>query len=191
MGHSAPLLSMQRRLLTSERHMLRNSILATVIGGLILSFILWLIGLLPAILDRLWAIFRKFGGFIAGEASIPTWLLGLLVILAFSGAMVFLKRIFPTRKMELQKESSISLKQKVELSELERKVLLVLARADGDAIYLDSISRSVGENRLRTTKALESLFDKKLISDRHNAIYGTSFVLSRSGRDLVIDLGIA
>jgi hypothetical protein len=155
-----------------------------------LSSILWFIGLLPTILNWLWAVIRKFGAFITSEVSVPTWLLGLIVVLTFLGAMALVKRILPTRKVELKKESSISVKQKVEITELERKVLWVFARADGNALSLDSISSGIGESRLRTTQALESLLEKELIHDRYNYLYGTSFLLSSSGRDLVLDLGM-
>jgi hypothetical protein len=76
----------------SDNHQLRNRILGTVIGGIVLTLVLWLAGFIPTLWQTCKSAFMWLIGFLLSSISIPAWL--IVVVSPFIVATLF--RIFVT-----------------------------------------------------------------------------------------------
>jgi hypothetical protein len=62
---------------SEEKHSVRNSILGTVIGGLLLAFLLWLI---PGLWAWLVSAIGRLAGFLISQVNVPVWLVGIMIL---------------------------------------------------------------------------------------------------------------
>jgi hypothetical protein len=185
--------------LADKSHTLRNTIIGTVVGGLILSFVLWLVGFLPAVWAWLVNIFKTIWGWVTADLATPVWLLSMLIIFSLPVlwriGLKTVSFIIPAKENEITSTSvnGEPVPQNIasQLSENELLVLRALAAEDGGSAHLDTIASRIRQNQLRTEQTLDSLLRKGLIHDSFNYIYDTSYYLSDRGRDLVIELGYA
>lgn len=184
--------------MAEDKHTIRNSVIATVVGGLILSFILWLIGYLPAV----WGWIKKatswLWGAVTSDMSVPIWLLTFLIV--FSIPVLWrisirtLSMVLPAKS---QTYGSIAINEtstkeaKDQYSQNEQLILKALASANGGPLYLEAISRIINQNQLRTEQTLDLLMKKDLVQENLNYIHGASYYLSDRGRDIAIELGYA
>jgi hypothetical protein len=60
-----------------EKHVVRNSVLGSVIGGLLLAFLLWLI---PGLWVWLVSAIDQLVGFLVSRVSVPVWLIGIAIL---------------------------------------------------------------------------------------------------------------
>lgn len=67
-----------------EKHSVRNGIIATVIGGLILSGIGYVIFFLPNLFRWIINFFLRIWNYFISSASVPRWLLWLLIFMSVS-----------------------------------------------------------------------------------------------------------
>lgn len=65
----------------TDKHQLRTGVLGTVIGGLILTLILWLSGFLPSIWEGCKFALGWFFHFLFSSVSMPVWLIVLISFL--------------------------------------------------------------------------------------------------------------
>ena len=190
--------------MSSDSHGLRNAIIATVAGGLILSFVSWLLGFLPTVWAWIESLAEAAWNFVIADSHTPVWLLLVVIGFAIPTVLKFVMQRFnrrsatePSRFSDsidnraMHADGSTKQTTKPEFSELEGSILRVLAAVDGRSLRLDSIADRIKSNRLRTKQALESLVEKDLVEEAHNYVHGTSYYLSAYGRDLVIDLDYA
>lgn len=178
---------------------LRNTIIGTVIGGLILSIILWLIGFLPTVWRWFIHSLITIWDWVTIDLTIPTWLLSILIILALPTLWRIWLRIvsytIPIEESEITSapadEKPLPISISAQLSQNELSALRVLADVDGRYLYLPKVADGIKQNQLRTQQALDSLISKGFVYDSLNYVHGTSYGLSEKGRDLVIELGYA
>lgn len=181
-----------------DKHTIRNAVIATIIGGLILSFILWLLGFLPNVWEWIKTGTVWLCGAITSELSVPVWLLGLLLVFSFPllwrVGVKILSIVVPRKEQTMQTatgNADVPVGIRDQLSENELLALRALTDADGGPPYLDDVSRAIGQNQLRAEQVLDLLVKKGLVRYSSNYAYGTSYYLSDQGRDLAIELGYA
>jgi DNA-binding MarR family transcriptional regulator len=180
--------------LAEDNNILRNIIVgitATVIGGLILA---WVQGVIPAIwawtLSQLLTILDIF----TANASIPVWLLAILIISALPTALLIIMKIIhliAPSKVVVAKADVGFAGSRPQLTENELLVLKTLAAKDGGNLRINIISKVIGLNQLRTEQAVESLINKDLVDFEQGFYDDDTYYLSGTGRNLVIELGYA
>ncbi len=174
---------------------LKHPIVATVVGGLLLSLIFWLVGFFPTLwlwiktsLIYIWELFTL-------TLSTPVWLILLLVIVGlpiyWRIGVKTLSHIFPSNRQNNEETDSIVSHEPEQLTENEYLVLRALASANGGSLRIDSIANNINQNQLRTEQAIESLVNHDYVKRSLNYVYGTSYRLSSYGRDIAIELGYA
>lgn len=77
-----------------------------------------------------------------------------------------------------------------DLDELDQKLLVALANWHPKAVEPERLVRSIQSDRLRVDSSLSKLERNGLVDVSHNYIYGPSYSLTESGRDLLIEEGI-
>lgn len=166
----------------------RSTVLAGVLSTLIAAFITWLLGFWPTV----WAW--------VGNASSAIWAVAAYVIPVPTGVLVLLGVVLtylcarkPSGAKAAVSTPSRPLEQTArdlpQLSENELAVIRLLAAADGRWAGIEEIASVAQLSRLLTEQALEKLFAKGFLRDRHNYLDGTSFRLSSAGRDYAIEQG--
>jgi hypothetical protein len=78
----------------------------------------------------------------------------------------------------------------LQLSEIELKLLRVLAAADGKWLRIEHVSSRIEASHLLTEQILEKLLSKELIFESLNYISGSTYRLSSLGRDYAIEQGL-
>jgi len=185
--------------MTSDKHPIRNGIIATVLGGLLLTGILKLFGVVGTVLRFTFSTIRNIPGILTTRLAIPVWLLAL--ILSFAVILAF--RRIRTTLMDLVDESSttpvpytaaepepaVQEQPELQLDELQAKIMAIYAVQDGGNFAQQQLSKRCETNMLRTSKAIDGLVALGLLGEAHDYIYGISYVLTRGGRDFLIDKG--
>lgn len=161
--------------------------MVTVVGGLILSFILWFVGYLPTVWEGLKKLVSWFWGMSVFSIVIPAWLLGLLLV----GCLPVLWRIGLRIVSSFVPDAVAPSNNKIQLSDNENVVLKALASVNGGPVTIEVIAHTIKQNQLRTEQAIDLLIRKDFVQSSHNIIYGTSYYLSDHGRNFVIELGYA
>lgn len=169
-------------------------IIATVVGGIILTLLTWAWGKLPAV----WHFIQHGASFVLGtltyEAQLPIWVLAL-IILACVVATLWWKtaRVGETNRTDRVMPSSGEVAQTVvaaeQLTENEETLVRVFANGDGRWFLIEDL---VEETRLRALlieQGLDGLLQKKFLLQSHNYVDGTSCRLSPKGRDYAIGKG--
>ncbi|MDP1770113.1 MAG: hypothetical protein Q8L74_15105 [Nitrospirota bacterium] len=169
---------------------LRNQILGTVIGGVILTALGWIMGIFPTIWGWIVLAVSIFWFLVKTEIPIP---IGLLFLLSASILWQAYKFLQPSEKSRAALGVPTAVLnapiQSRPLSSLEDKVLRAFARSDGRTFQMDSLVHMVGEKNLLVDQALDSLQSRSYIGVTHNYIHGTYYSLTAKGRDVVIRLG--
>jgi hypothetical protein len=187
-----------------EAHPIRNGIIITVVGGVLLAGLLEPTGFLRRTFMWVFEVLSR-------TAEVPAWSLGLLTVFGLAGSWAVVARFRrgrgPTEPVEGEPPQAVfqPIKSDIgpgpvvprpsgsdensDLSEDERDFLLLLVDFDEEILDLGVVVESVGISRLRATAAADSLFKKDLILR-----YGEgrdSYRLSPEGREFVIRLGMA
>lgn len=174
---------------------LRNTIIGTVVGGLILSFILWLTDFLPTFWNLIKSLFDVFIITMSIQIKMPLWLL-IIVLLVITAPFIKWKQSrykkqdkayeIETPPNEEEEENKV-----IELNDLESRIIVAFARADGKSFHLRDLAIRVRTNKLRTEQALNSLVKKELIEESYNYVHGTFFFLTEFGKGFVIEQNLA
>ncbi len=184
--------------MAEDKHTIRNSVIATVIGGLILSGILWLIGYLPVVWQWIKKVISWLWEVITTDALVPIWLFAFFVVCSIPALWKIGARILsrllsagPHISADVTINEATINTAKHQYSQNEHLVLKALASANGGPLYIEAISRKIEQNQLRTEQTLDLLVKKGLVEASLNFIHGTSYYLSYRGRDIAIELGYA
>jgi predicted membrane protein len=81
--------------MSAEKHPVRNSVFATVIGGLLLALLLWLI---PGLWAWLVTVIAQSYNFMISTVIIPVWLLGVLILAILPTLILIIVLIVAMRK---------------------------------------------------------------------------------------------
>lgn len=172
---------------------LKNQIIGTVVGGLILSVILWFF---PGIWEWCTGAAKWFWDLLTIRVSLPA---GVLIVAACLAAALLLRFRNLTKALEQSRDSSevmihqdepANAERDPDLNDLEIRLLSIFAKADGRTLSTEFLPQQMGLNRLRTEKVLQGLYGHHLIDIRQNYIHGTRFHLTPRGRDFVIKHGL-
>ena len=141
----------------TDKHPIRNSIIASVIAGVILAE-------LGRIWPPAWAI-------LSARVAVPVWVLALIALAVLG--VVFVKLRFKraggpdASAIRAQRLPTTNVPTKagdaVTISTLERDVLGRIAKADGEPVLQDTIKRSLGITNLRLQAAVDLLVALELV----------------------------
>lgn len=189
-----------RRSVNHMSEVLRNPIVGTVVGGLILSFLVWLVRIL---FPPLWGWIKDIAivlvGFFTTGITLPIW---LVCGLSFGWVLLIVTRrsrpksrhpAMPTQDLHgpaTEAQKPVEVWPPV-LNEFERKIIAILASEDGERLTSKQLASQISTSNLRVEQALESLMSKGLVDRSRNYAYGDFYFLSPSGRDLAIQLEFA
>jgi hypothetical protein len=182
----------------SEKHAIRNGVVATVVGGIVL-----------AALGKLWPpasrAFAALWDFLTASVPIPAWL--ALLVGGFSTALAVrtlrtirapgTARALHESPPESSAASAPAVNVRLEvpggLLPLEREVLKRLAKADGEPVARDTMKRSLATTNLRLQAAEDRLVDTQLIEVLQNVedVEDVVLVLTARGRQYVVEHGLA
>ncbi len=159
-------------------HSLRNTIVGTVIGGLILAGLLRLI---PSFLKWLLNSFKLIWEFLFLKVELSNWLFILLLGIVSYSLFRVVKKLLSYKEQEMKKPF---------LSNEEKYVLALLIKVDGRSLTCSEIAAGIKCAHIHTKHALEQLEEKDLIRS-YSGSYGSVDVygLTRLGRELVIETG--
>lgn len=169
---------------------LRNQILATVIGGVILAALGWVGGVLPTIGNWIVLAVSTIWFLIKAEVPIP---IGFLILLAVPMLWCGYKFLQSSEKSRAASDVPVvalnTAIQAQPMSPLEDKVLRAFVRLDGRRLQMNDLVHLVREKKLLIDQALDSLRSRGYIDVTHNYVHGTYYFLTTKGRDVVIRLG--
>src|SRR5712692_5525983 len=185
----------------SDKHPIRNGVIASVVAGIIL-----------AALGQVWPPARKFLGWLWASLStritLPLW--SLLLIVAAMVVGLFLAARGRGRSLANDQFGNAtsnsgretlaapgdeaSRNEVVDLSGLEREMLRRIAKEDGEPVYQDTLKRSLSTTNLRLEAARDRLIELDLVEafqEGEEEEHEISFVLTTKGRQYVIDRRLA
>jgi hypothetical protein len=161
---------------------------AGVASGLILLAVGWLFGVLPAVWNWMVKAASYAWSLVNYYVALPVWALIVAAALLFAVWRRVPRKTGSFSKAAVEPQSPPAPSEPT-LTPLESQVVKALAQADGAWLSLDDLAAATRTSRLMIEQAVERLLVARLLLDRHNYIYGTSFRLSSTGRDLAIRQG--
>lgn len=172
----------------SENNALRNAVVGTVAGGLILSLIQWLTGLLTPLSNWLKETVVKLWAVILIELAVPVWLIAILV--AASAALVLRYRnvLFQSRGEIKRTPTPIQSATKQDPNDKEKKILVL--HAEMEIGYVMTASEVATEFKIHREEAqyyLDQLQDRGFIQKTSEADTGEDgFQLTKKGRSYLV-----
>lgn len=174
----------------SEKHPIRNGVISTVIGGVILGAlgVAWP----PAahVLGAVWHV-------LLGSVPIPVWSLGLAGITLVALLATTLRRPSgPSRSPDLPLSASSLRSEQLTApspsAELETKILQRLVKEDGAPVSVAALLRATRATKLRLQAALESLESMNVVEMSGDPEGGDVDVsLTSQGLQYVVQRGLA
>src|SRR5215210_366149 len=82
---------------SKEDKSLRNGVIAAIIGAIALPVLAWIFGLLGFVISALAAVVR----FLTASASMPRWLIGILVIAALPSLYKIIRILIPRPESDI------------------------------------------------------------------------------------------
>lgn len=163
---------------------------ATVVGGLILTAITWLLGFFSVVWSTIATGLTWVWSLLSHLVTLPIGvLLGIAGALFLAGHYLSSKRSVSVEVMDGIRPQSPPDEGQIQLNQFEGDVVRVLAGGDGAWIALHEIAGHLSTSKLMVDQALEKLHINDMIRDTHNRIHGTSYRLSSKGRDYAISQG--
>ena len=174
--------------------MLKHPIISTVIGGLILSFLSWFFGLLPAIWAGIVSAGRALLGIITAEVQSPVWLIILILLLVFysRGIWSLSLSLFSQKKPSESTSAEPEFYEEdepvaeLQLSRDETALLNFLVQRDGRPAESSDLKHYLSFTNLQSQQIVEVLFELELVDVRKDIINGPQIHLTRKGRDYVL-----
>lgn len=164
--------------------------IATVVGGLILAAITWLLGFFPVVWSTIATGLTWVWSLLSYLVTLP---IGVLLVVAWAlflaGHYLSGKRSVSIGVTDDIRTHSPPDEGPIQLSQFEVDVSRVLAGGDGAWLALHEIAGHLSTSNLMVEQALEKLHINNMIRDTHNSMYGTSYRLSSKGRDYAIRQG--
>src|SRR6266550_5097029 len=134
----------------TDKHPIRNSVIASVAAGIIL-----------AALGRIWPPASRFlasvWAVLSASVAVPVWVLALIALTVLGFVL------FTVRLMQGPDNAPASGGDAVSISSLERDVVERIAKADGDMVPQDTIKRSLGTTNLRLQATVDHLVALDLV----------------------------
>lgn len=168
----------------------RSTVIAGVLSTLIAAFISWLLGFWPTVWSWSWLSAAKAAFWSAVTYSVPVpagIVVPVVIVLIYPLALNLFRARVSTAALTTEHSLSRAEQAPLVLSENELKVVRLLAAVDGQWVGQSDIASEVRLSQLLTEQALEKLFERGFLRDRHNYLHGTSFRLSSEGRDYAIE----
>lgn len=166
----------------ANSNQIRNTIIGTTVGGLLVAVILELFGMLPRLGKGLRIIGVWAWEFATWSMEVQAWMLGMLLCFAVPGALGFLMHLrhrFGWSEPDLNRE----------LSSDEETVFGELTMYDGQAVRLEHLANGGKLTRLRTQEALAGLIESGLVKRNHTG--SLRFELSPMGRRRALERNLA
>ncbi len=138
----------------SDKHPIRNGIIATVVGGIIL-----------AALGVLWPPAQRL---LTTNVSVPIWLCVLVVAIVCLGLAAYNNRrpkLQNDRQASGQPSAPLPIERAgtLDVPQRERDVLRRVAKDDGQPVLVDTLRRSLGTTNLQMQTALDRLTSLDLV----------------------------
>lgn len=172
----------------TDRHPIRNGVISTVIGGLILT-----------ILSAVWPPAKVAAAFVVGLLSspVPAWTLLASAFVTASLVALFSRakgRQSPLPNSTPNAPSPPSPSPTVPSTPqrtIERDILQILVEADGGPVSFAEFVSATGAVRLRVQTELEALLAKKIVELADEVESGvTHAYLTKPGRQYAVKLGL-
>ncbi|MBF0595211.1 MAG: hypothetical protein HQL22_09610 [Candidatus Omnitrophica bacterium] len=181
--------------MSEKNHGVRDGIIATVVGGIILWAI---IPLIPTAWNKLLGLLIWMKYFMISRVQISTWLYILLFVLLANSCIRCVSNIILLCKTKPSVTKGIDklpnppqLNEANLFSEEEVLVLTLLTKMDGKSLELSEISRGISKNNIRTQHAIDLLKKRKLVTANFtNGFRGIVYDLTSLGRAEVVRRGI-
>lgn len=172
-------------------HTTRDTILGTVVGGLALAGLGKLTGVLPQVWDFIARVTRWTAHRAAQEysLSLPLWVWLMLI-----AAVVLIPKFVKGRvRSALAKFEAglVSESRQAPLTQLQTDIMAMFARENGRMLYGPQIASSLNINNLRAGAALDNLVERRFLDTEMNVLYGTGYLVTRAGRDYLLQTGQA
>jgi hypothetical protein len=174
---------------------IKNGLIVTVGGGLVLALILWAVGRIGAawglVRDGLIAIWQ----WLTGSVPLPVWLVlvGLLYVTAVT--LLLTKRRGAEVAATLgEQPPSRAVERRLIVRELDRfqkRVMRAMADADGATPTLGELADDVGTSLLRIEQTVEELEALGYLAMIRDVVNGPAVDVTRAGRDYLIAKGLA
>jgi len=173
---------------------LDHPIISSVIAGIILWIIAWLAGYIPVFWKWLNNLINSIYTFTTQDISIPLWLIILISIpllkLSFKSISKSISSNQTEHNMFMSNQGEVQIvveeDEEIKLSTQEDRVMRLFIEADGKSIKPDHLTYKLNTSNLKVEQILEALIDKELIESYRSPMYGTSFGLTREGRDYMM-----
>lgn len=170
---------------------LEHPIISSVIAGIVLWALAWMGGVMPLIWQWLTEAVTTIYNFFTEDIPIPLW---LLIIISTPIILWLYNLISSAIKSEndnpIIQSGDVSIVAEeddtITLSQREERVMLLFIEADGKSIKPDHLTYRLNTSTLKIEQVLEALVDKGLIEAYRNIYHGTSFGLTRIGRDFMM-----
>lgn len=166
---------------------IKVSAIGAIVTAIVGAGIAWLTGWLPAF----WSAVM---GVLAWLWSVSTYLIPVPLILVAIASVPFIVWFWRhLRHMRNDKRAEVvhqPAQSEIPLTDLQDKLLRLLARADGRYIQFDRAASSLNTSRLLVEQAAEILENRGLIDSASDVIHGSHLGLTRAGRDFVIEKGM-
>jgi len=164
----------------SDRHPIRNGIISTVVGGVVL----WVLGL---VWPPLWNI-------LGVSVRVPLWVIAIAAI----GVLVLVRTLCRPTQLSLSLPrsgatdlSAPPLLPQAAIDPLERKIFTRLVEADGASVSFNALLRATSSSRLRLQAELERLDTNELVDISDDPSEGNADVyLTQRGRQYLVQLGL-
>ena len=169
---------------------LRNGIIATVVGGIIIAVLQWLYGFLGVVFKLIKSSPLFIRDSMLHKVYLPVWTLILISTFALIPIISIIRRLITKDKTINSSSNEPKLISYHDLDQLQKDILRQLTAADGKALGIDDLYYNLQVNRLRIGDAIERMEEHGLITSQHHVLYGIKFGLTRGGRDVLMKAGL-
>lgn len=163
---------------------LKHPVVSTVIGGLILSVIVWFFGILPDVWLPIQSFGQSIGDALAVKFEIYVWVILICAIPLLLSLKIILSQYVFSNDSELIETAKNQ--QPIELTAEERNVLELLVQKDGAAAEYSDLKNRLRLLRLQAQQILDALVGLKLIEVSENHFHGSQIYLTVYGRDFML-----
>ena len=138
----------------AEKHSIRNGVIVTVVGGLILAAVqAWA----PSWLRGALAAGKVAWTCVTWKATVPLWVAGLALLITFFVGRATARGAAAEPLASTPPVGDAPIDQ---LSDLQPRILVLLAHGDGRAFHPNEFIRLLGSTNLRVSSALDSLAER-------------------------------
>ncbi len=179
-----------------DAHPIRNGLIVTVGGGLLLALILWAVGKIGAAWRGVLGALGAAWQWLTGSVPLPTWLVlvGLLYTVTVTLLLMRRRRAAVAPSSIEQPSPSPAVERPLiarELDRLQKQVMRAMADADGGTPTLDELADDAGTSLLRVEQTVEKLEGLGYLEIIRHVTHGPVVDVTRAGRDYLIGKGLA